>query len=347
MRLRPVVTALLNLGAPIAGCRSDQSLHDLYDPAMLAAGANTLTTFLETPIVLVGLVTGVNAVGAPRQARRSPGTLLQLTRVELHVENMLRGKVESRNIKFYFFGFSDKNPAYIGLPRYQVAIGERRIFFLTTELGRLRSVGDVLDYTLPVASGFHENIRAEPEVPLRLSIPEVLLSVGKGSNPRAMSATLSILCPVSDYLAPQTTTVRLLKDLISGSDKGLAAASCLYLAENYHGQYSCLDDLLSSAQLDQSILSRARELQELNRQRDERLKDQIARYPLQAFPSIMRSGSVSAIHEELLLLLDDPDANMKALACSALIRLYPYPEPRCAPRAGRNSGVVAGDGPGR
>ncbi len=85
MRLRPVVTALLILGAPLAGCRSDQSLHHLYDPAMLAAGANTLTTFLETPIVLVGVVTGVNAVGAPKQARRSPGTLLQLTRVELHV----------------------------------------------------------------------------------------------------------------------------------------------------------------------------------------------------------------------------------------------------------------------
>ena len=329
MRKGPVA-AVLSAMVSLTSCDSRIGLQDLYDPAVLGICSDRYRAFTCAPIVLVGTVTEVNSVGRPTPARRSPQILLQLTKVRAHVENVLRGGIVDRDVQFYYFGYANENHGYRGPPRFHVSPGERRVFFLTRELGHLRSVGDVVDYTLFVASGSHAQFKQMPESSIGYSIASVMLSLGERYSSSEMGASLPLTCPVSDHLTSRKNTVDLLKLLMQSPDKDLATSACLYLAANYGGQHRCLAEVLASSATDSIVRSQAERIAKDCWRRTEYLRRSLQRFPLQAFSDIPVPDSLQAIREELELLLDDPDEQIRGLACDALRRSYPEPEAACA-----------------
>jgi hypothetical protein len=311
----------------LSGCRDRHQFQEQYDPLELGISSDMYRVFTVAPIVVVGTVTRTRQVGGPHPARRRRELLVQLMDVEIHVEDVLRGKLTLADNHFYFFGVSDENAGYSGPPRYRVTPGERRIFFLTQEDGQLRSAGDILDYTLLVTTGRHP--RQKPDEPLGDRIAEILLSPNPGYDSNALKHVLREYCPISDHLSSRENTVFLLKKLVSSGDQELHVAGCLYLAENYSGQYGCLVELLSLPGL--SAEARARIDKDWNAalQSDAALKDVLRHYPLQAFSSIPFPDSLYAVRGELRLLLDDPDREIQALSCRALHQFYSEQEPRC------------------
>lgn len=141
-----------------------------------------LRTMRSASLVVVGRVTSVQPVGGVRNATRAPELRIRLARVTLAVENVLRGSRSDATLTFYYYAFS----AYRGtslpfhLYLYRPERDIRRIFFLKEEDGIVRSVGDVIDYTIPVWSGSHEGLT--PPSQLCQAISWILLTPGKGAQ---------------------------------------------------------------------------------------------------------------------------------------------------------------------
>jgi len=330
MRARTISVGALTTSLLLTACQPRWGFQDLYDPSQTSVYSNHYAVFETAPNVVVGVVTSVAVIGEPQPARRDQKLLVQLTKVDIQVENVLRGDVPRAPAHFYFFGYSDKNPGYGGPPLYRVSIGDRRVFFLVREMGELRSAADVFDYTLFVASGSHKDLPFGKDTPLGDVIAEVLLSLGDGYDSADMRSILPLSCRVLDQLSSRRHTVALLRKLLEARDRDLAVATCLYLSENYNGQYGCLSDLLSSQGLDAPLRAQAEKILNAARDRSADLKLRLRQFPLYAFSSSPFPDSLETIRQELTFLLDDRDPEMRSIACGELTRTYPYPEPRCA-----------------
>lgn len=313
----------------LGGCRCPYGLQDRYDPAALAIRSDQNDVFESAPIVVVARVESVSPVGSPTRAVRASNLLVQLTKVDIHIERALRGQVPGFDTHFFFFAYSQENHGYTGQPLYRVAAGERRIFFLTTEHGQLRSYGDVRDYTLHVPSGFHPDLSCSGRS-YGETVSCHLLSVGEGYDSSMMIASLPIFCPVSDRLSSRVNTVHLLRQLTKSKDKSLSAAACLYMAKEYAGQYACLDSLVIGDGIDARVVVAAATLREEIRQRNKKLESKPGALALDMAANISVPPTLIAVTQELELYLDDPDVQVRVAACKVLSQSLSTSQPRCA-----------------
>jgi hypothetical protein len=58
------------------------------------------------PLVVVGVVDSDSSVGRTVPSRRNPNYPMQLHRINVRIENVLRGSLSERNITVYYFGFA-------------------------------------------------------------------------------------------------------------------------------------------------------------------------------------------------------------------------------------------------
>ena len=84
--------------------------------------------------------------------RGDPRIKTQLTRLKIDVEQVIKGDAPNP-LEFYYFTYSQENDISLGVPRYIPMVGNRRIYFLKLTDKGYRSVGDVTNYTLTIASG--------------------------------------------------------------------------------------------------------------------------------------------------------------------------------------------------
>ena len=289
--------------------------------------------------IVVGTVTSVKVTRKAVPARKQPKLLLDQTRVEIAVENALLGEVPQQ-LTFEFFAYSPQNGGYSGPPLFRVRSGERRIFFLTRDSGEFRSTGDVRDYTLKVWSGRHKKLSPVKDMADAMldpasteaignAISEVLLGLGDTYNPQAMTAELKILEETSDELAgPARTAARLALLVANESDLRLAATACLELSERYAGQSGCLSRFEKNELVPEDLRRKATEMHTTRQVWDERLKRRLRAFPLIAFDG----DSIFQLRQELRLLLDSPDPELKQLACETLLRSFAETQPRCPPK---------------
>ncbi len=109
----------------------------------------------------------------------------------------------------------------------------------------------------------------------------------------------------------------------------IAVRACLLLAEQYYGQYGCLDEFREHAALPADIRKSVVEMQFKRLQWNKRLKERLQASPLFAFQMATFPDSILGVEEELKMLLDDPDPQLQQLACSALKKHYPDSHAQC------------------
>ena len=207
-----------------------------------------------------------------------------------------------------------------------------------------RSVGDVRgDNALVVWSGLHRNVRHESDpqdtawrvlhtgdTEIGNSIADVLLELGDGYKAAGVINTLNSVAYLSSTLSTRKKTAARLQRLVANErEPGIGAEACLLLAEQYYGQYACLGKFLGNTSL---TMDTHKQLAEMHSKRllwNKRLKHDLQASPLHAFSMATFPDSIFAVREELELLLDDPDAELRQLACSTLKQNYPDSEARC------------------
>lgn len=291
--------------------------------------------------IVVGTVVSVNVTRGGVPARKAPHLLLDETRVEIRVENVLLGDLNQPRLFFKFFGISLQNKAgYDGPPPYRVTPGDRRVFFLTEDRGEYRSAGDVRDYTLPVWSGLHRNIPTVKDVrgaywTLHRSdgvgdrISAVLLELGENYSLEGMVHDLSSMAHISETLSTRKATVGRLQKLLGlGREPPIRVAACLLLSERYPGQYGCLSILANDESLPADARNQVAAMQAKLRDSNARLKLELRKRPLYAF----HIDSIVGVRDELELLLDDPDPELRQLACAVLRQNFRSRHVRCPPR---------------
>jgi hypothetical protein len=133
----------------------------------------------SAPLVIVGLAGSDERIGRPVPSRRDPNYPMQLHRVKVKIENVLRGSIADPTISVYYFGFAGgfdgPRPLGFGGPP------SRRILWLQRDHGTLRMACDGWDYcTTFVRSGAHLQYKADPAKPLGYALVDILLTRGEG-----------------------------------------------------------------------------------------------------------------------------------------------------------------------
>ena len=319
------ISALVTLA-----CHTVAPICDQYDPRERIE-RHDYEIMMRSPVVVVGVVKSVDTVKSGISARKQPTLLLDRTRVTFQAENILRGSGVTRNtlVSFDVFTYSRQNGGYSGPPLYQVAPGNRCLFFLTRDGEILRSSGDVLDYTLRLRSGRHSQLIFDHPADVGDTIAQLLLGLGTDYDSEGMARNLRFMASISDHLATRVRTVNLLERL---TDKGgvpsdIVNSACLVLAEGYYGHYACLNQIRDSPSFSVEVRKNAADLLAKHTAEMTILKQWLATYPLQAFSKAPFPDSLARTRQELELLLTCPDTVVRHLACSALRRNYPDPEP--------------------
>lgn len=134
----------------------------------------------SAPFVVVGLVDSVSRIGRPVPSRHDPSYPMQLHRISVQIENVLRGSINERTITVYFFGFAGglDGPRPLGF-----ALGpSRRVLWLRRDGGVFRMACDGWDYcTTFVDSGAHPQYQADPGRSLDYALVDILLTRGQGA----------------------------------------------------------------------------------------------------------------------------------------------------------------------
>jgi hypothetical protein len=126
--------------------------------------------------MVVGLAEGDELIG--RSVTTPQHSLLQLHRVTVHVENVLRGAIPERTITVYYFTFANLNEGsrFLIFPRGPV----RRILWLRTDAEVYRTACDCQNCTVWVESGAHPSYRPDPNAPVDQIKLDLLLTRGEG-----------------------------------------------------------------------------------------------------------------------------------------------------------------------
>jgi len=323
-----VVTCVVALSLP--GCSRRPALVDTLGTAIDEEPFNHLgDPRAHAQIIVVASVIENRVVAKRVPAARYQDVLLDLHLVRCERENSLRGSLAGRELSFFYFAdgkYADAkpNPRYKRL--FQATPGSRYIFFLTMELGVLRSIGDVGDYQIQVTTGTHSGGFSGD---IGTQISEILLIPGGGTDLRGMTQNLPDYAGIADVWGTRPHTVELLRQLLSHGEP-LRSAACGTLVLRYRGQGDCVADLAADAS--ESAETRQRALGELKQQNIERrlLIDDLEDPAHLAYVDF-GGDSRRRLREELQTLLFARDPLLRQRTCTALKRFYPYnAEPKCS-----------------
>jgi hypothetical protein len=131
------------------------------------------------PLVVVGLADSDVPIGRPIPSRRDPSYPMQLHRVRVKIENVLRGSISEQTIPVYYFGFAGghEGPRPLRFGREP----SRRILWLRRDRGAYRTACDGWDAcTTFVMSGPHPRYRVDPHKAIDYALVDILLTRGEG-----------------------------------------------------------------------------------------------------------------------------------------------------------------------
>jgi hypothetical protein len=133
----------------------------------------------SAPLVVVGLADSDVPIGRPVPSRHDPNYPMQLHRVKVRIENVLKGSLGEPTISVYYFEFGGgfDGPRPLGFGREP----SRRILWLRRDGGSFRMACDGWDgCTELVKSGAHPRYRADPQQLLSQALADILLTRGEG-----------------------------------------------------------------------------------------------------------------------------------------------------------------------
>lgn len=317
---------VLILAAILMSC-SGQSTPQIVDT--LGATSNDPSIAQRVaPIVIVATVTDNVVVERDRTSARIPGVLLDLHSVRCRLENVIRGGPLGEKLSFYYFVESDAsrthNPYYKSL--FKAVPGGRYVFFLVYDNGRMRSVGDVGEYSIAVFTGSHQSESLDKD--FGRAIADVVLRKGASINESQLMPNLEKSSRIADQLGSRLYNMQLLKQLAERRGP-LRSEACRVLMRRYYSQYGCLLDIIHDPTESAENRLWARTWLSDAQALDKRTIETLANpdrldLSMMAVP-VNRTRQL----EELKTILSSPSGNVRRAACMAIHRNFPDEPLRC------------------
>jgi hypothetical protein len=193
------------------------------------ANADYLTEIFPAPVVVVAVIDSDNLVRKPIPSRRTPGLLLQLRRVDMRVENVLRGSVPKGLTTIYYFAWNEFSGGNIPLGAWKP--GDRRIFWLRQDAGVLRTACDARDCTMPVYNGAHPQYEADQHKALGYALADIWFTRGQSATDADFAKQVDWGYPST---VPEAYVVENMRRLAATESALVKAAACTQLS--YLGQ---------------------------------------------------------------------------------------------------------------
>jgi len=151
--------------------------------------------------VIAGVLVSDTLLLGPVPMHSDPKYPLQLRRLQVRVENILKGDVSRGTVAVYYFTFAGEfdGPRPLGM----WSVESRRILWLRREAGVLRTACDGWDgCTWEVYSGAHPHFTIAHQKPIDYAVADILLTRGEGKvNDRRFARAVQLGAPSpEDYL---------------------------------------------------------------------------------------------------------------------------------------------------
>jgi len=204
----------------------------LTDQKLTQSDSEYLEQIFSAPIVVVGSILSDMLVRAPVPSvwTRSP---LQLRKLKIRVENVLRGDAIPETAAVYYFtwagGFDGPRPLGFWVnERHPTKAVLRRVFWLKRDSGVLRTACDGWDYcTMPVASGAHPGYTADLHRPLGYALADIWFTRGEGVTDTDFAAQIDWGAPST---VPESYLFEKLQHLAATDSPTVKAAACKQLS---------------------------------------------------------------------------------------------------------------------
>lgn len=184
----------------------------------------------DAPIVVVGVILSDARVGRTVPCQPNADCPMELRKVVIRVENVLRGDVAPATLGvFYYYPTGPvSTPGFLGWWHS----GDRRILWLRRDSGVVRTACDGHDYcTMPVRSGAHPQYRLDPRKPLGYAMADIWFTRGEGTTDREFARGVDWGAPST---VPESYLFEKLQQLAATDVPVVRAAACKQLS--YYNQ---------------------------------------------------------------------------------------------------------------
>ena len=225
---RLLLAAYLLLGTD-AGCGPSR----LIDQKLTHTDSEYLDRIFSSPIVVVGVILSDTLVRRPVPSHWDAQTLLQLRKLKIRVENVLRGDVIPGAATVYYFTWAGafNGPRPLGFWVTGRATVSRRILWLRHDSGVLRTACDGWDYcTMPVGSGAHPQYKPDPKRPLAYALADIWFTRGEKTTDADFARQIDWGAPST---VPEAYLFEKLQQLAATEVPAVRTAACKQLSY-YH-----------------------------------------------------------------------------------------------------------------
>jgi hypothetical protein len=210
-------------------------------------GVESKTLIAEAPYIVIGTIASNAMIGhevlpntksasSPQSEAihrfRIPYDRLQLFRVKVNVENVLRGTTKDQDVEIYYYTYVGPigGPLGFGMRGYggRWEIGDREIFYFKKIGNVFRMFCDFYDSCVtPVFSGAHPGFTIDSTRPPAESIVDLLLTRGEGGTDEGM--VKAVLSRSAEYFA-EPYAIRKWRDIAEHDESALVRdAACSQL----------------------------------------------------------------------------------------------------------------------
>lgn len=245
----------------------------------------------------------------------------RLQKLTVHVENTLRGIIApGKEIVFYRYDcYEDcRLVAY----RSFAPVGSRRIFFLRSDGGVLRSAVDIAESEIPVYSGQHSNDAHAP-AQLEQQIAHLLLTPGSNFHADVFARGLFDTRYVSEVLIGHSGTLELVKPLLENRAQSIRIQACLVLAEFQFDYNGCLKKIISDPATPEARLRAVKGLQGIEESQRQLKSYFLSDDPTRWLRSTASSESPADILDLLKILAQNIDTAVQQKACDLILKSFP------------------------
>jgi hypothetical protein len=196
-------------------------------------------------LIVVGVVEAEQTVRAGRRNPMRDSMPLQLMRVTIRVEGLVKGTHSGERLDFLYYRTTG---AWDGPAPNLLAPGERGVFYLIREGNLLRATNDVYSSHTEIGTGRHDVLPEVSDIGVRETIARVLLMPGDGVDVARYVESLYVERAHAIVIVGKSRTADLLRSLLDNSDTRIRGRACILLAEPPLNERSCLEKLLHDDQ---------------------------------------------------------------------------------------------------
>jgi len=239
----------------LVACRPPPSCRTIRGVGPLDSFSHTRRLIKEAPIVVVASIHSSSPVGQSFVLGDSRAYPVQLQRISVSVENVLRGSISTGSTEIFCFSYKQGSATIDGKNIEYGGASGRRVYFLDRDRNELRCFVDVYESSIPVYTGRHSIAEQQP-ANIEDIIAAMLLTIGEGPDVSKLSHSgMMDGVHLSNQIVGRTPTIRLLKPLSNHANEEVRRQACLALSRSFVGQDECLNGLagMSERKADEEI----------------------------------------------------------------------------------------------